>query len=98
MVGLIYINLKVPYYASTKSFYGLCALVPLCFFRAVWWNVLTWDGNRCNLAGHDPVGMGHEQFYVAVDSDHSAPTHISRDRSGPPEQNGRSVVGVCHSG
>ena len=39
--GLICLNLKVPYYASIKSFYGLCALVPLCFFCAAGWNVLT---------------------------------------------------------
>jgi tetratricopeptide (TPR) repeat protein len=39
--GLVCLNLKVPYYASSKSFYGLCALVPLCFFCAVGWNVLT---------------------------------------------------------
>jgi tetratricopeptide (TPR) repeat protein len=40
-VGLIYFNLEVPYYASVKSFFGLCALVPLCFFGAVGWEVLT---------------------------------------------------------
>ena len=40
-VGLVCLNLKVPYYASTKAFYGLCALVPLCFFCADGWNVLT---------------------------------------------------------
>jgi tetratricopeptide (TPR) repeat protein len=40
-VGLVYHNLKVPYYSSVKSFYGLCALVPLCFFCGAGWNVLT---------------------------------------------------------
>jgi len=44
-LGLIYYNLKVPCYGSTKAFYGLSALVPLGFFAAVGWNVVT-DGRK----------------------------------------------------
>jgi len=39
--GLIYLNLTVPCYASVKSFYGLCALIPFCAFGAAGWGVLT---------------------------------------------------------
>lgn len=41
VVALMFINLKIPSYAEAKAFYGLCALVPLCFFGAVGWDVLT---------------------------------------------------------
>jgi len=44
-MGLVYYNLKVPCYGSTKAFYGLSALVPLGFFAAVGWNVVT-DGRK----------------------------------------------------
>src|SRR5438046_8437338 len=44
-LGLIYYNLKVPCYGSTNAFYGLSALVPLGFFAAVGWNVVT-DGRK----------------------------------------------------
>jgi tetratricopeptide (TPR) repeat protein len=40
-VGLIYLNLTVPFYSMVKSFYGLCALIPFCAFGAVGWEVLT---------------------------------------------------------
>jgi tetratricopeptide (TPR) repeat protein len=39
--ALILVNLRVPYYASVKAFYGLCALVPLAFFGAIGWDALT---------------------------------------------------------
>ncbi len=39
--ALIFMNLKVPSYAQAKAFYGLCALVPLCSFGAMGWEVLT---------------------------------------------------------
>ena len=41
VVALVFMNLKVPCYAQAKAFYGLCALVPLCSFGAVGWEVLT---------------------------------------------------------
>src|SRR5205814_6546729 len=44
-LGLIYYNLKVPCYGSTKAFYGLSALVLLDLFAAVGWNVVT-DGRK----------------------------------------------------
>ena len=40
-VALVYYNLTVPCYGSAKAFYGLSALVPLGFFAAVGWNVVT---------------------------------------------------------
>ncbi len=39
--GLIYLNLKVPAYASVKAFYGLSALTPLAFFAALGWDRVT---------------------------------------------------------
>ena len=43
--ALVYYNLKVPCYGSAKAFYGLSALVPLGFFAATGWNVVT-DGRK----------------------------------------------------
>jgi tetratricopeptide (TPR) repeat protein len=39
--ALVYYNVKVPCYGSAKAFYGLSALVPLSFFAATGWNVVT---------------------------------------------------------
>jgi tetratricopeptide (TPR) repeat protein len=43
--ALVYYNLKVPCYGSAKAFYGLSALLPLGFFAASGWNVVT-DGRK----------------------------------------------------
>lgn len=40
-LGLIFMTLKVASYAQVKAFYGLSMLVPLCFFGALGWAVLT---------------------------------------------------------
>ena len=40
-MALLYFNLKVPCYASVKAFYGLCAVIPLGFFVARGWNIVT---------------------------------------------------------
>jgi Flp pilus assembly protein TadD len=40
-MALVYFNLKVPCYASVKAFYGLCAVIPLGFFVATGWNIVT---------------------------------------------------------
>lgn len=40
-IGLIFMTLKVPSYAQVKSFYGLAALIPICFFAATGWELLT---------------------------------------------------------
>jgi tetratricopeptide (TPR) repeat protein len=50
MVGLVYLNLTVPYYASVKAFYGLCALIPFCAFGAIGWEVLTRGRQRLQFA------------------------------------------------
>lgn len=39
--ALIYFNLKVPCYASVKSFYALAVLVPLSSFGAIGWTIIT---------------------------------------------------------
>jgi tetratricopeptide (TPR) repeat protein len=41
VVALVLISLEVPYHSVVKAFFGLCALVPLCSFGAVGWEVLT---------------------------------------------------------
>ena len=33
--AVVFMTLQLPYYGMAKSFYGLCALVPLCVFAAV---------------------------------------------------------------
>ena len=44
-MALVYYNLRVPCYGSAKAFYGMSALVPLGFFAAVGWNLVT-DGKK----------------------------------------------------
>jgi tetratricopeptide (TPR) repeat protein len=41
LLGLVFMTLKVPSYAQAKAFYGLSALMPLCFFGALGWETLT---------------------------------------------------------
>jgi tetratricopeptide (TPR) repeat protein len=41
VLGLVFMTLKVPSYAQVKAFYGLSALMPLCFFCALGWESLT---------------------------------------------------------
>jgi tetratricopeptide (TPR) repeat protein len=41
ILGLIFMALRVPSYAQAKAFYGLSALMPLCFFGALGWETLT---------------------------------------------------------
>jgi tetratricopeptide (TPR) repeat protein len=41
LVGMILMTLKVPSYAQAKAFYGLSAIMPLCFFGALGWETLT---------------------------------------------------------
>jgi tetratricopeptide (TPR) repeat protein len=41
VLGMIFMTLKVPSYAQAKAFYGLSALMPLCFFSALGWETLT---------------------------------------------------------
>jgi tetratricopeptide (TPR) repeat protein len=41
ILGVIFMTLKVASYAQVKAFYGLALLVPLCFFGAVGWEVVT---------------------------------------------------------
>ena len=40
-LGLIFMTLKVASYAQVKAFYGLSMLVPLCFFGALGWEIVT---------------------------------------------------------
>ena len=44
LLALIHLNLGVPGYAEAKSFYGLCALVPICALAAAGWPVLVRNG------------------------------------------------------
>ena len=53
MFALIFMTLKIPYYAQAKAFYALSALMPLCFFGALGWETLTnaWRPMRFVLGG-----------------------------------------------
>jgi tetratricopeptide (TPR) repeat protein len=89
-VGLVYLNLRVPYYGSVKSFYGLCALVPLCFFGAVGWEVLTRERKPLQFALGVIMLVWAMNSYAALwIRGNSAPTYIhlgamldSRGRAG----------------
>jgi tetratricopeptide (TPR) repeat protein len=50
LLALVLMNLKVPYYSMEKAFFGLCALVPLCSFGTVGWEVLTRGRNWLQFA------------------------------------------------
>jgi tetratricopeptide (TPR) repeat protein len=41
VLGVVFMTLKVASYAQVKAFYGLALLVPLCFFGAMGWELLT---------------------------------------------------------
>jgi Flp pilus assembly protein TadD len=47
-LSLVFMSLKVPSYAQAKAFYGLSALMPLCFFGALGWETVTntWTHSR----------------------------------------------------
>ena len=51
--ALVFFNLKVPGYGSVKAFYGLGALIPLGFFGALGWNVIT----RGRRSRELPIGI-----------------------------------------
>src|SRR5205823_1505357 len=36
-LGVVFMTLKVASYAQVKAFYGLAAVVPICFFGALGW-------------------------------------------------------------
>ncbi len=40
LAALVYMNLKLPFYCNVKAFYGLIALLPICAFGAVGWDIL----------------------------------------------------------
>src|SRR5205814_5650408 len=50
VLGLIFMTLKVPSYAQAKAFYGLSALMPLCFFGALGWETLSHGRARLQFA------------------------------------------------
>lgn len=76
-VGLIYLNLTVPYYASVKSFYGLCALIPFCSFGAVGWDVLTRGRKWLQFAlGTILLVWAMNSFAAVWIRNNSAPTHV----------------------
>jgi len=41
ILGVVFMTLKVASYAQVKAFYGLALVVPLCFFGAMGWELLT---------------------------------------------------------
>ena len=77
MIALVFINLKVPSYAQAKAFYGLCALVPLCSFGAVGWEVLTRGRKWLQLAlGTVLLVWAMNSFAAVWIRSSSASTHI----------------------
>jgi tetratricopeptide (TPR) repeat protein len=49
-VGLIFLTLKLACYAQIKAFYGLFALVPLCVFVGIGWQILARCGKAARFA------------------------------------------------
>jgi tetratricopeptide (TPR) repeat protein len=40
VAAIVYMGLKLPYYAQVKAFYGLVAMLPLCAFAARGWEII----------------------------------------------------------
>jgi len=77
MFALVFMNLKVPSYAQAKAFYGLCALVPLCSFGAVGWEVLTRGRKWLQFAlGTVLLVWAMNSFASVWIRSGSAPTHV----------------------
>ena len=77
VVALIFISLEVPYYSVVKAFFGLCALVPLCFFGAVGWEVLTRGRKPLQFVfGTVLLAWAMNSFASVWIRSDSAPTHI----------------------
>jgi tetratricopeptide (TPR) repeat protein len=49
LIGLVFMSLKVPFYAQAKAFYGLSAITPLCFFGTLGWETLINSRARLRL-------------------------------------------------
>jgi tetratricopeptide (TPR) repeat protein len=68
--------LKVASYAQVKAFYGLSMLVPLCFFGALGWQVLTRGRRRLQFALGIILLIGAMNSFVSVWICHSAAQHL----------------------
>jgi Flp pilus assembly protein TadD len=75
-LGLIFMTLKVPSYAQVKAFYGLSMLVPLCFFGAIGWDVMTRGRALLQLALAAVVVVWAINSFASVWIRHSASQHV----------------------
>ncbi len=77
LLALIFLNLTVPHISVEKAFYGLCALVPLCSFGAVGWEVLTRGRRWLQFAlGTMLLVWAMNSFASVWIRSRSAPTHV----------------------
>jgi tetratricopeptide (TPR) repeat protein len=78
-LGLIYLNLTVPCHATVKAFYGLVALVPLCFFGVTGWERITRGGLRRQWAlGAILIVSAATNFGAVWIQGRKAPAYICR--------------------
>jgi tetratricopeptide (TPR) repeat protein len=77
LLALVFLNLTVPHISVGKAFYGLCALVPLCSFGAVGWEVLTRGRQWLQFAlGTVLLVWAMNSFASVWIRSSSAPTHV----------------------
>ena len=77
LLALVFLNLTVPHISVEKAFYGLCALVPLCSFGAVGWEVLTQGRKWLQFAlGTMLLVWAMNSFASVWIRSGAAPTHI----------------------
>jgi tetratricopeptide (TPR) repeat protein len=77
LLALVFLNLTVPNISVEKAFYGLCALVPLCSFGAVGWEVLTRGRKWLQFVlGTMLLVWAMNSFASVWIRNGSAPTHI----------------------
>lgn len=65
-VGVIFLNLRVPSYASVKAFYALFALVPFAAFGALGWDAFARKSRAARMAATALLGLWAVNSFASV--------------------------------
>ena len=93
LAALVYMNLKLPFYCNVKAFYGLMALLPICAFGVVGWDILIKRTRILRLVLCVAFGVwalnAYASFWIR---DGAASTHAIRGMALAKENNRRDEV------
>lgn len=82
LAALAYMNLKLPFYCNVKAFYGLMALLPICAFGAVGWDILVQRARILRLILCVAMGVWALNTYASFwINNGAASTHATRGMS-----------------